>query len=437
MRWRLIVATGMGNGAVTVSSALVGVITLPMLVNYIGVETYGLWVAVNAVAVIGVVGDLGLGNALVSRLATEYHREDLQPAQELVSSGFSLVSAISVVLALTGALAIALLDWRAIFHVPPTLSDSTLLKIIAAAAVGFVGGFPLGFLGRILPALQRGYVVAWYNLAAIWLGALVLWVNVTQKSSVCTVLVWQVAVRLLGSALAVLHTWLAEPNLRPRWRHVTRTRTRELTREGRRQVLMNVGYLISSQSFYLVGPHVLELGALGTMAIAHRIYSMVSTLLVPFYTPLWPAVADAIAQRETKWAVRAFCLLAAVGMILGTIAALIFFFHLSWVYGLLRIKTPIADASIRSVLGLWLVGTIWMQAAGNFLQGTRETKWLAIYMFLSSLGSLPIMVWCGQQYGPAGLIGGWLASYLLICGTGMFLDVRRTLRAFAQNAGQT
>ena len=75
-----------------------GFLIVPVVLNYLGHERYGVFATITAMA--GLVGwaDLGLGNGLLSEVASAQGRDDSESTARAVSTAFFALLGLAVVL---------------------------------------------------------------------------------------------------------------------------------------------------------------------------------------------------------------------------------------------------------------------------------------------------------------------------------------------------
>ena len=91
-RYRRILLTGGSTFIVKMFTAIINLITVPLTVNYLGAERYGLWMAISSVMALMSFADFGLGNGLLNAVSKAHGRNNRDEAQVAVSSTFLYVS---------------------------------------------------------------------------------------------------------------------------------------------------------------------------------------------------------------------------------------------------------------------------------------------------------------------------------------------------------
>jgi O-antigen/teichoic acid export membrane protein len=159
-------------------SAVVGLLVLPINVHYLGKSAYGLWMLTASLTTYFSVLDLGYGSAVIKFVAEYRARRDVRALNEILSTLFTVYSAMGV-LAYLLAIVLAWL-MPAIFNLEPgQVGTARVILLIIAANVavhfllavygGVVNGFERYYLNNVIGTLFTvlGAVV---NVAVLWLG---------------------------------------------------------------------------------------------------------------------------------------------------------------------------------------------------------------------------------------------------------------------------
>ena len=102
-------ATVAGRGA----AAVVALVSVPVMLRYLGAERYGLWAALSSAWAALLFADLGIGNGLLSVLAEDAGRDDHEAAQTHVSSAFVALVVVALALGAAFALVHPAVPWAA------------------------------------------------------------------------------------------------------------------------------------------------------------------------------------------------------------------------------------------------------------------------------------------------------------------------------------
>jgi O-antigen/teichoic acid export membrane protein len=75
-RHRRIALTGLVSVAAKAVSIITMLIVVPLTLNYLGAERYGLWMTISSVIAMMVFADFGIGNGLMNAITESYGKND-------------------------------------------------------------------------------------------------------------------------------------------------------------------------------------------------------------------------------------------------------------------------------------------------------------------------------------------------------------------------
>lgn len=295
-------AFGVVSGVFIKAMALIfTLITVPMTLNYLGVEGYGVWVTmISMLAWVSLV-DVGVANGVAPLLTSAFGCGRIDLAREYIATAFwSLI--ISCVAA--GAVFFSFfdfVDWGVVFNIK---SHALVAQVSAAMSVAvciFLANIPLGINQRIYLASQNGAVAnVWQLLTGI--AGLVGFYCATRSHGglVYLVLGYLGAQFLVGLANSVwLFGWL-RPDLRPflfpRFEHV-----KPVMAMGGMFFVNQVATLIMFQKDTVLISHYLGADQAARYSVIWQIFFYFNTINLLIAPYLGPAFGDAFAKKDLRW----------------------------------------------------------------------------------------------------------------------------------------
>src|SRR3990172_5610359 len=358
-RWtRALVATAIGY-LDRALGMLVTLFTVPVMLNHLGPETYGLWMtATSGVAMLAVM-DLGMSGGLVTLVSGEDGAGNRRAIRRSTSTALFVYAAVAA-----GALAILAgvgpwIPFGKLVAAPASLANDAWW-IGSALALYWILRIPLGTFSGVLEGLQQGYVVRAFAILGGPLGRLVSATVVVLASGSLVLLVSLQLGFMAAEGLGVaVYCWLKHPSYRPSWKHWERSKLRELLGLGSRFLALDMVTVVLWQIDALVVAHVLGIDKVAPYLIAVRLYLMAQGMIVTISGNLWAAYGKAASRGEWPWVANAYrrstgasLMLAGLVAALGVVAARPFL--LLWV-------GPKGDPgwSVLVILALWHVVQVW------------------------------------------------------------------------------
>jgi O-antigen/teichoic acid export membrane protein len=315
---------------------LTPLVTMPLALNYLGDERYGMWQTIGSVVGMMAFADLGLGNGLLTTIAAAAGREDTKSANRLVSSAFFTLAGVAGGLLLAFFALSPLVDWPRFFNVASPLAKSEAPSAMAACAACFAIALPLGIVQKVQAGYQEGFRSnVWQCFGSVAaLGFLVAAVNARVSLAILVLGLMGTPILLTGLN-GVTYCWFQRPWLRPSWSGVDRPTAFSLLRTGSCFLSISVLMAIGLSSDNIVTAQVLGAEAVTHLAVPARMASPLAALAMMIYLPMWGANAEAIARGDIAWVKATFRRLRLFALLLTAVGGFVYVLCCPWVLRLM------------------------------------------------------------------------------------------------------
>lgn len=404
-------------------------VTVPLTLDYLGTERYGLWMTISSVALLLGFADLGIGNGVLNAIAEAHGRDDQRLGREAVSSGFFILSLIAVALVALFAAVYSLVPWPSVYNVT---SEQAMSEAGPATAVFFLVwalNLPVGVVQRVQLGYQKGFV----NYAWQAAGSLLALAFAVLAIALEAGLPWLVLALTGGPLLAVALNGAVEfgwvrPWLRPAWAYVSSRVALRILRLGSWFFVIQLAMALGYASDYFVVAQVLGSPEVTQYAVPARLFAFIGVLVGMLIAPLWPAYGEAMAKGDVDWVGRTLGRSLTLTLVLTAVpaAALI-------VLGKPVVHAWVGDAVNPSYwllagLALWAVMTGLGSTVAIFLNGASVLRFQAVCTVLMAVAALALKILFADRWGVAGIPWAMVLAYAVFVGVPFMLYVPRLLR---------
>lgn len=417
---------GAGSRVVAIATSLV---TIPLAIDYLGAERYGLWVTISAVTAMLTFADFGLGNGLMNAVAGAYGRNDRAAARRAVSSAFLMLAAVAGVGVAAFGLAYGSVPWAAVANVA---SDAAVAEAGPTVLVFFLClalNLPLSLVQRIQYGYQEGFEVSLWTA----LGSILALAGLVMAIQLGASLPWLVLALAGGPVVAtalnafVVFAW-RHPDLRPRFRLATGQVAQSLMRIGLLFFVLQMAVAIAFQSDIVVAARILGPAAAAEYSVALRLYFLVPAVVSMMFLPLWPAYGEALSRGDIAWLRRTLLRTTLAGAALTSVSS-----SLLLVFGPAILRAwvgPVIDPPFMLMLGmaLWAVVSTIFTSISMFLNGANAIKFQAVVAVVMAVMSILASISLAQLFGLSGIVWGTLMSYLMCAAFPTLWYLARVLR---------
>jgi O-antigen/teichoic acid export membrane protein len=407
---------------------LMGFVSVPLTVDYLGAERYGVWLTISSLVVWVALTDFGLaGNALVNVLSEAVGNDDRESARHYAASAFWALVTIALIVGVVFMAAVHFIPWRAVFRVSDATSTQELESTCALVLTLFVINLPLSLLRSLYNAHQDGYLA---NIWGIVYGVVSLLglVVVTHFHGGLPQLVIAIsgvpALVIFASAYHAFvrrYPWLVPAPSAVKW-----TCIRRLLKLGGKYTTMQFAALGIYQSQAMIITQMLGPSQVVIFVVAFKVITLPIDLTymgtVPFIAPL----GEAKARRDWRWIKGAFmnATFASVALGVPLAAALALFAKpliLIWAG-----PSAVPDSDLILWLFMYTVLGVSVMMAGQLLSGIERIETLLLSVVLCSFSCVVLGVLFASWWGLSGVALAMAVSMLVILLPIRVCDVRRT-----------
>jgi len=386
-------------------------ITVPLTVNYLGAERYGLWMTISSVIALMSFADLGLGNGLVNAISHADGKGDTKEAQVDVSSTFFILLSVAFILFFIFLLTYPLIAWNKIFNAQTPIAIKESGPTMMVLVITFLINMPLGIIQRIQVGYQEGYKYQIWLILGSLLSLAGLLISIFLKAG----LPWLVLAFSSGPIIATIANGInlfakRRLYLMPKLKYFDFHVSKKLFKVGLVFFILGLFTLIANSSDNLVIAHTLGVKSVAGYEIVKKIF-MFSMLTQFVIEPLWPAFGEAIQTRDYNWAKKTLTKALIYSISVGAILTLplLFFGRQIITFWVGKEFTP----SWLLLLGFYIF--IFLANYGGvmstFLNSGKLIAKQIIMIGLAATSSFILKIYLSGMIGSSGIIWATILSY--------------------------
>jgi O-antigen/teichoic acid export membrane protein len=405
------------------------VISVPLVLNYLGSDRYGIWLQMSSfVAALGPL-DLGIGLGLLTVLSDAYGRDDKEAARRAISTAAAMLTLIASVAVVVFGIVYFFIPWARVFNVTTPTAMSEAGPAAAVLFGAFALGLPLGIVAQVQLAHQSGYISsAWAILGNV--GSFIALVAIIVIHGNLPFLV--LALTGVGLLAAALNGWFLFRRQRrwlmPRLRDVDLRTTRPLLKTGSLFLVLQIAGLAAFSLDNVVIAQLMGSSAVQEYAVPTKLFVLAPTLLSFVLVPLWPAYRESLARGDGAWVKRTLrrsITLAALFNIPSSLFLIVagpFLLNI-WVHGQVHPTTLLLVG-----LGTWTIMNTLNGPFAMLLNGANVVAFQAVCSVLMAVANVAISIYLVQRIGVSGAVYGSVISQLVFILIPEVWYVRRFLR---------
>lgn len=424
-RDRAIIGAALATVVARVATAGAGFLALGFAARTMEAQEFGLVATLLSLWMVLVMFDIGIGGALVTRVAVADARGDMETLRGHVQAALISLTGIGSIIALTGLVAAFTLPWnRWIGGALPadTVVASVLVTFLAAGTA-----MPTAIGVLTLTGTQR----MWQ--AKIWTacgGVLTLAAGVVAVEAGARP--WAFILAMTGAPTligATLTFWIIRTEMPSvlKERDPRLTRVVSMLRASGYFAVINIGSALSLGSGTVITASALGPVQAAEFSVSSRLFGLLTSVIAAAGAQMWPAMTDAIARGEHEWVRSRYRRgLLLVGLI-TTIGSLVLIACGPWIAEVWVGPELVPPRS----LFVWTAGfTVTFAVAaqtGVILMAVERVRALAALTTVTAATSLAASVTFATWFGLEGAMIGAFGAFLFVLLPGSALMARRAL----------
>ena len=290
------------SGILKIISLSTSLLIIPITINYLNNEIYGIWMTITSVLFWINTFDIGLGNGMRNYLTGAISRKDFNLGRRYISTTLALLTVIALTMAIIISVPMSILDFNQFFNTKALSNEG--LRNALIVAIGFtLLNFVVKNIGLIFVAMQKYAINDLLSVSGnvIALGIIYLLTKFTTGNLLYVVLAYT-ATHSLIFMLAAIPLFIKHPELRPSFKYFDKGLTRQIIGKGLSFFVIQISsclVIFGAANMFITqycGP-----SAVTTYNIAYKYFNLLVIAYTIILAPMWNAYTDAYVKGDMKW----------------------------------------------------------------------------------------------------------------------------------------
>ena len=402
-------------------------LTVPLLLNYLGVEYYGVWATIFTILNAAYFMDLGISLGVKNKLTESLAKNDFLAAKIYVSTAYFSISFVVGIVLLLVLFIVMYFDMQSVFNTSISERELKITLIFSSILVMF--SVVLNIYKSLLNAIQESSKV---ELAmAIYQGLILLQFFLLPKIINYPLVLVGLIYGLTNIFIAIIFSIIFFKNNRqllPSIIYFQKDKIKEILGLGANFFIIQIALIIILTTdniiiTYLIGP-----SATATYSIINKVFQPFVIISTFVFTPLWTLYTNAYYNNDYIWIKNTFVRLNKL-FILLIFVLIALYFSFDWIIKLWIPEPLMYSKTLLICFSLFVLIKIFGDIYMTFLNGIGKIK-LQMWLFVfAALINIPLSVMF-VKYLNFGVIGVILATCisLLILSIAMPIQTYKVLK---------
>lgn len=393
-------------------SMIISYLYVPIVLNYLGVEKYGVWATI--LTILSWIGyfDIGIGNGLRNRLTESLSKKDGQ-SRKLVSSAYAFITLIMTAASLVFSVVASFTNWNRVFGVNNIHENLTAIVIISVCFMAL--NFVLSICKNVLYALQKAANVSVMELATQILNMIgvLIAMHYVKNNLFIMALVYGVSMVVVNLVTSIM-VYSKDENVRPNVKSIDIKVGKSITSLGLQFFVIQICAMVLFTTDSLIISYLYGAADVTPYNTVNKLFNVIIGLFSALIAPVWSNVTKLKTEENydgIKSLIRKLQLIM-IPFVVGTILLVLIFRPLTrlWLGQDLAYTTPLILFG-----ALYCLLTIWCNTYAAVSNGMEIMKISMFFACIQAIVNIPLSLFMAKKLGlqSAGVLGGTCGAMII------------------------
>lgn len=385
-------------------SILISLLIVPLTLNYVKSDIYGIWLTISSMALWLQFFDIGLTSGLKNKLTEAISLGNLENGKSLVSTTYFMMIILFIPLCIILQFVIPLINWCVILNINDNYNDD-LIQSLRILAFCFCLQMILNVISSISSSYQKVALANSFPVIGNICSLLAIFILTKTTDPSLTKL--SLAIGLMPLFTLFIATFIlfrtTFSGIRPSILAIRKKNIRKIFNLGSKFFIIQVQIIVLFQSSNFLISYISSPEYVTFYNIANRYLSVTMMAFNICLTPLWPAFTDAYICKDFNWMKQLYKKMKKLYFLSACI--LLFMICVSKiVYGLWIGPNTNVPYTMTIIVGICMIILNWKSLHESLINGIGTIKLQSILSLLGMFLHLPLSLLLGKWFKAEGVI---------------------------------
>jgi len=387
---------------------------VPLTINYLNIEQYGIWITILSIMSWVVFFDIGLGHGLRNKLTEALAANDIKLAKIYVSTAYVAIGFIALTFFVILILILPFIPWNKVFNTT-SVSNAELLKLVFIVGSFFLLNFILSLCIPMFYAYQKASLATMRQVLLNLFALIAIYILIRYTSgSLIYLSAFYGLSMVLSNILLIYYFFKKHSAVIPSLNYIDLSKIKEIASLGVKFFIIQMAVLIIFATDNIIITQVLGPEHVTPYNVVFKLFSIITIAHGIIVSPLWSAYTDAYAKGDMKWIKNTLKKLniLMVPIIIAVLIFIIFARDIINIWVGSEINFPYL---LVVLMGIYTVISVWNNIYAYFVNGIGKLKPQLYSAIIASLINIPLSIYFAKSLslGISGVILGTIVSLSL------------------------
>ena len=366
-------------------------LSIPLMIKYLGVEQYGVWSTLLSIVSWIILFDIGIGNGLRNKISEALAKENKQEAHKYISTAYTIIGTISVMLILIFLITSEYIPWQKVFNIT-SISNQELQSIVNITTIFLFLNFWISLINQVFNGFQKTSLVVFNQFLSNIFSLLAVFVLYSFYETSLMKLAFSYGISLVSSSL-ILSIWFYNKNKEfiPKISSFNIKKMKSITSLGFQFFIIQIAVIVIFTTDKILITQLFGPEYVASYDVVFKLFSIITIAHGILMAPLWSAYSDAYHRNDIEWIKKTIKnqLKIYVLLILGT---MILAFLAKPIVALWIGKEISIDSMLIVSMVFFIIVTTWNNIFAYFINGTNKLYVQINTSIIAMLINIPLSI---------------------------------------------
>lgn len=385
-------------------SIIIQLMLVPLTINYVSSEIYGIWLTLSSVILWLNFFDVGFTLGLKNRLTTAIALNQLDRAKSLVSTTYFMMVVIFVPICMLMIFLVPEIRWDKLLNISSSYSNDVVkamqvlcccfcLQMIVNVMTSVVAAYQKVALSNLFPVLG--------NILSIFA---ILYLREFEEPSLLKLSVAIAIMPILVIGLISIYLYNTKfTKVAPSPKYINLEYSKDIFGLGIKFFIIQLQTVVMFQATNLLISNISGPTYVTTYNIAYKYLNVAMMIYTILLNPLWPAFTDAYAKSDYKWMNSIYKKMKHIYMVSVLVMALMILVS-TFVYKLWIGNNAEIPFIMTVIVGFYMMINTWDALQVQLINGIGKVKLQSYVTLIGLLFHLPLSFLLGKYIGGYGVL---------------------------------
>jgi O-antigen/teichoic acid export membrane protein len=390
-------------------SGIIGIISLAIAYPYFGIENYGVWTTLNAIATFLIVLDLGLLNYIVNLSSKHKNKSENSQFKIEILNIVLVIIFITIISIVLIYILIFNLNIEKLIGLGADNEIDIKKLLFTFIAVNIIN-IPCTIIYYILIGAQKGHVVELSRSLGNILSLSILFLGIKYEANIEKIILYYTVMPTIVAFFMTTIKLIKNKDIKISKIHIKLNEIKKIIKESKYHLMLTIFNLINSSLDILIITKYAGIENAAMYGICRQLFTL--QLFISYLSnPYWPIFGEAIAKKDYKWMSINYKRLLNITIIATVLTVIPIIIFADKILNWINIKIELSPILLIGYASLTLAMSAHVPMA-NLMQNQLYIKQLMVTTAIAAVFSVILKIFVTCEYGYEYIV--WVGAFITL-----------------------